>query len=828
MSGVAPPPSFSVELTTKDIRRLCYQFDTQEQRTVFLERLNKSAFYGAGQLPTRAFAPKYHASVFGDLAVPATSNWKHSMEKEFERLKDRPAAKNFRLIDQGADYSMFPTYPRYNLIPADITEEIMEEVAAYRSSKRVPSVVWIHPTTGTSLSRCSQPRTGFSKTSMADQNLVKSIWKANPRYSEGGNAPQNCDQLCATPASVQTTASASSSSSTSISTNATLNKDISSAPSDGSEAERTTNGRATSCTPPPASPSAPSPTMLILDARSRAAATANLVVGGGYEGIAGYGKCTLEFAGIANIHAVRESFLALHDICSENKITEHVEVLSTQWYGHIHTILTATQQMVNAMENGASVLTHCSDGWDRTSQLSSLVQLILDPYFRTAQGFCKLIQKEWLSFGHKFRDRMCFGAAISKSTTDGSPVFLQFIDAVAQIIQRYPNSFEFNENFLIAILDLVHSGQTGEFLVNCEAAYMATYATTTTSCWSMMEALWAKEKKKLCNSGFDLQAGPIRLNTVISSLSIWEAYFHRYNAMYFESLRQRKSASFWQNESSLSSSLMQGTQDEHGVERKVWSDLLHKATANDLISSQVREQIVHLYELLAQGVPECHVRLHFRGDELQQMVVQQNPAYRVQKMVPNLKEAIRETYTPSASSVHQPDSLVVLRTTSSTTPAGKRLIHSTLLISNYKFLYDTLAGWSLKIWRSASSLASNIASRIPMSAPTTPPPSPSPFSSETSSSSSASSSSAPPSTVASTEISSPSDTSSPLPVNDGKISACFSSIPEVAENDVLKVRSEECNEEEAQESLNPESSSHSDTGAAAGAEASAPSSTPSH
>lgn len=53
--------------------------------------------------------------------------------------------------------------------------------------------------------------------------------------------------------------------------------------------------------------------------------------------------------------------------------------------------------------NGKNVLVHCSDGWDRTSQLSSLAQLLLDPYFRTLEGFAVLIEKDWVHFGHKFR-----------------------------------------------------------------------------------------------------------------------------------------------------------------------------------------------------------------------------------------------------------------------------------------------------------------------------------------------------------------------------------------------------------------------------------------
>lgn len=656
VSGVTAPTTFPLEIITKDVRRLVYQFDTQEARANFSKRLTKNAFFGHEGLPTKVFAPKYHAQSNGD-KEPVESSWKYSMVDEYERMKDRPAAPNFKLLDQGPTYAKFPTYPQHVLIPASITEETMDAVAAYRSSKRVPAVVFVHPTTGTSLSRCSQPRSGFSKTCEADQDLVKSIWTANPQYVDTGAETANTD-----------------------------------------------NGALT---------------MLILDARSRAAATANLVVGGGYEGTGGYGKCSLEFAGIANIHAVRESFLALHALCSENKITETMEVLSTQWYSHIHTILAAAQLMTAAMDGGSSVLTHCSDGWDRTSQLSSLVQLLIDPEFRTAKGFCKLIQKEWLSFGHKFCERMCFGATVSASTAGASPVFLQFMDAVSQIIKNYPNAFEFNEYFLIQILDYAHSGQCGDFLANCEAAYRANYASTTTSCWQLLENTWNRPdtKKHYVNPGFDAQAGRIRLNMVIANLSVWEAYFHRYNAQYFESLKQRKTKHFFDNESSLATSLMNPGDAEHHLEQSIWKGLLQRASNADMVSSQVREQIVQLYELLDQGAPECHVRLHFRGDELQQMVVQQNPAYRVQKMVPSLKEALMETYEPNASSVHKSDSLVVLRATSATSPNGTRVIQSTLVMSNYKFLYDMLAGWSLKVWRSAASIVTDISSYFPAGKP---------------------------------------------------------------------------------------------------------------
>ena len=94
----------------------------------------------------------------------------------------------------------------------------------------------------------------------------------------------------------------------------------------------------------------------------------------------------------------------------------------------------------------SSVLVHCSDGWDRTAQLTSLAMILLDPYFRTLKGFQVgfmkrnmlpisgqvLIEKEWLSFGHKFGQRI--GQGSDKHSDDQrSPIFLQFIECVWQV-----------------------------------------------------------------------------------------------------------------------------------------------------------------------------------------------------------------------------------------------------------------------------------------------------------------------------------------------------------------------------------------------------------
>ena len=62
---------------------------------------------------------------------------------------------------------------------------------------------------------------------------------------------------------------------------------------------------------------------------------------------------------------------------------------------------------------GRNALVHCSDGWDRTSQLCSLTGILLDPYYRTMNGFQVLIEKDWMRFGFQFAVRLGQGVNIS-------------------------------------------------------------------------------------------------------------------------------------------------------------------------------------------------------------------------------------------------------------------------------------------------------------------------------------------------------------------------------------------------------------------------------
>lgn len=55
--------------------------------------------------------------------------------------------------------------------------------------------------------------------------------------------------------------------------------------------------------------------MLIVDARSYATAVANRARGGGCEFPQYYPQCDIEFMNLANIHAVRKSFILLRSLC---------------------------------------------------------------------------------------------------------------------------------------------------------------------------------------------------------------------------------------------------------------------------------------------------------------------------------------------------------------------------------------------------------------------------------------------------------------------------------------------------------------------------------
>lgn len=231
--------------------------------------------------------------------------------------------------------------------------------------------------------------------------------------------------------------------------------------------------------------------IFIMDARPSVNAVANKARGGGYESEDAYQNAELIFLDIHNIHVMRESLRKLKEICFPSIDEGHwlSNIESTHWLEHIRFIMAGALRIADKVEsNKTSVVVHCSDGWDRTAQLTSLAMLMLDPYYRTIRGFEVLIEKEWISFGHKFSQRIGHGDD-KHSDADRSPVFLQFVDCVWQMACQFPNSFEFNEHFLVTILDHLYSCLFGTFLFNSESQRVKEdVKNRTVSLWSFINS----------------------------------------------------------------------------------------------------------------------------------------------------------------------------------------------------------------------------------------------------------------------------------------------------------------------------------------------------
>ncbi|XP_074004341.1 myotubularin isoform X4 [Numenius arquata] len=269
--------------------------------------------------------------------------------------------------------------------------------------------------------------------------------------------------------------------------------------------------------------------LTIYDARPNVNAVANKATGGGYEGEDAYPNAELFFLDIHNIHVMRESLKKLKDIVYPNVEESHwlSSLESTHWLEHIKLVLTGAIQVADKVSSGrSSVVVHCSDGWDRTAQLTSLAMLMLDSYYRTIEGFEVLVQKEWISFGHKFSSRIGHGDK-NHADADRSPIFLQFIDCVWQMSKQFPTAFEFNEQFLITILDHLYSCRFGTFLYNSEALREKEKVTEKTlSLWSLVNS----EKSKYTNPFYTKELNRA-LYPVASMrhLELWVNYYIRWN-----------------------------------------------------------------------------------------------------------------------------------------------------------------------------------------------------------------------------------------------------------------------------------------------------------
>ncbi|CAF1306921.1 unnamed protein product, partial [Didymodactylos carnosus] len=112
-------------------------------------------------------------------------------------------------------------------------------------------------------------------------------------------------------------------------------------------------------------------------------------------------------------------------------VTFYKLIEESRWLHQLQKILMISQYIVQFSEDHASSVMICiEDGWDVSSQLVSISEILLDPYYRTFDGFQTLIEREWFAFGHRFSHR---SNQIAANKTGFAAVFLQFLDLVHQV-----------------------------------------------------------------------------------------------------------------------------------------------------------------------------------------------------------------------------------------------------------------------------------------------------------------------------------------------------------------------------------------------------------
>ncbi|XP_010243361.1 PREDICTED: phosphatidylinositol-3-phosphatase myotubularin-1 [Nelumbo nucifera] len=396
----------------------------------------------------------------------------------------------WRISWVNSNYTMCPTYPFSFIVPKSVSDEEVLQASTFRARCRLPVISWCHPGTGAVIARSSQPLVGLmmNMRSNADEKLVAA--------------------LCTQTASMR----------------------------------------------------GPRRKLYIADARPRKNALANGAMGGGSESPSNYFQSEIVFFGIDNIHAMRDSLARLRDYLDTHGATSsdgvssflrnggwtwgggHLSSMSASvstlgdsgWLIHIQSVLAGSAWIAArvALES-SSVLVHCSDGWDRTTQLVSLASLLLDSYYRTFKGFQALVEKDWLAFGHPFSDRMGMptisgnsnmppelfrqssggniptspmrsssgsspagSSSPAQTSSNYSPIFLQWVDCVSQLLRMYPFAFEFSSAFLVDFLDCILSCRFGNFLCNSEKERQQAGVSNACGClWIYLDELCASEGK---------------------------------------------------------------------------------------------------------------------------------------------------------------------------------------------------------------------------------------------------------------------------------------------------------------------------------------------
>ncbi|CAN8096596.1 unnamed protein product [Discula destructiva] len=322
----------------------------------------------------------------------------YNIRDEFRRqgISDKLPDRGWRITDINKDYNFCPTYPSVLVVPTKIKDPTLKHAAKHRTRCRVPTLSYLHPVNNCSITRSSQPRVGLTGNRNAQDEALVAACFSNPYFHEPtellNTEPAAAPEHASIPADKFDAQNLDVEQTDPVLLNA-------------ADASFDENGKRLVF--------GAQQHNLIIDARPAINSMAMQVVGKGSENMEYYKFASKAYLNIQNIHVMRNSLDKVVSALKHGDISDgqpNQDLLSkSDWLKHIRGVLDGSALIARQVGiQHSHVLIHCSDGWDRTSQLSALSQLMLDPYYRTLKGFMVLVEKDWLSFGHMFHQRSGF------------------------------------------------------------------------------------------------------------------------------------------------------------------------------------------------------------------------------------------------------------------------------------------------------------------------------------------------------------------------------------------------------------------------------------
>ncbi|AEO68801.1 7000074b-dc0f-4641-8049-b3b0052b7921 [Thermothielavioides terrestris] len=324
----------------------------------------------------------------------------YDVRAEFKRqgISEKSADLGWRISTINKDYTFCPTYPALLVVPSKISDNTLKYAANFRSRARIPTLTYLHPVNNCTITRSSQPLVGLRMNrSIQDERLVGACFSASANSFDV--SPSNLDE--SPPSSTVDLSADGADADLSLSEMERMRREDELIAGGNAQYDEKTGKRLIY---------GAQQQNLIVDARPRLNSLAMQAVGKGSEKMEFYRFAKKVFLNIDNIHVMRDSLEKVISAIRHADVSPfppNQDLLEkSKWLSHISCILDGAATIARQVGiQHSNVLIHCSDGWDRTSQLSALAQLMLDPYYRTIDGFIVLVEKDWLSFGHMFQLR---------------------------------------------------------------------------------------------------------------------------------------------------------------------------------------------------------------------------------------------------------------------------------------------------------------------------------------------------------------------------------------------------------------------------------------